>query len=141
MSPWAHGPLGPERKNNFCWRELKSPWAFSLAATNLAWPGPTRALRSLEKADEAEVRALFNSIEPNSYDALIITALGRAVHGSFLSLDVEKARELFEGKFLTLREAAEAYLSIFISIFYNFYKNPKTSIFDHFPAFKNPRPL
>jgi len=54
--------------------------------------------RVLDNTDESQVRSFFDSIEPGQFDALIVTALGRAVHGPFLNLDVAQARELFEGK-------------------------------------------
>ena len=44
--------------------------------------------QQLDNTDEVAVRAFFESLEPGYYDTLIVTALGRAVHGPFLSLDV-----------------------------------------------------
>ena len=52
----------------------------------------------LDNTDEAAVAAYFASLEECSVDALIVTALGRAVHGPFLSLDTAQVKELFEGK-------------------------------------------
>jgi len=54
--------------------------------------------RQLDNTSEPQVKAFFESLAPDKYSALIVTALGRAVHGPFLGLEVEKARELFEGK-------------------------------------------
>lgn len=65
--------------------------------------GPKGAVRThvLDNTDEQEVKAMFQDdeiVERGVYDALIVSALGRAPHGSFLELDVAKARECMEGK-------------------------------------------
>lgn len=52
----------------------------------------------LDNTDEAAVKTFFEQLPDNHYTALVITALDRAVHGSFLSLDTAKAKELFDGK-------------------------------------------
>ena len=55
--------------------------------------------RVLDNTDEAQVRAFFGSLEgERQWDALVVTALGRAPHGPFLELDVARAREAVEGK-------------------------------------------
>eukprot|EP00929_Paragymnodinium_shiwhaense_P009773 TRINITY_DN114093_c0_g1_i1.p1 TRINITY_DN114093_c0_g1~~TRINITY_DN114093_c0_g1_i1.p1 ORF type:complete len:284 (-),score=50.23 TRINITY_DN114093_c0_g1_i1:55-906(-) len=54
--------------------------------------------RTLDNTKEEDVKAVFEALESNVYDVLVITALGRAPHGGFLSLDVTKAREAMEGK-------------------------------------------
>jgi hypothetical protein len=43
-------------------------------------------------------RAFFASIPEGHYDSVIVTALGRAVHGKFLELDTKQVKDLFEGK-------------------------------------------
>lgn len=52
----------------------------------------------LDNTDEEAVRAFFEALPENKYTALVVTALGRAVHGSFLSLETSKVKELFDGK-------------------------------------------
>lgn len=76
----------------------RSPEKLAKAAEFIGGPAGAVETRVLDNTDEDQVRAFFQSIEPNRFDALIVTALGRAVHGPFLELDVAKARELFEGK-------------------------------------------
>eukprot|EP00960_Hanusia_phi_P044920 756910-Hanusia_phi.AAC.2 len=52
----------------------------------------------LDNTDEEAVKKFFEELPPSSFDTLVITALGRAAHGSFLQLDTAKAREVMEGK-------------------------------------------
>lgn len=68
------------------------------AAEFIGGPPGAVATRVLDNTDEAQVRTFFESIEADHFNALIVTALGRAVHGPFLSLDTAQARDLFEGK-------------------------------------------
>ena len=54
--------------------------------------------QTLDNTNEEQVQAFFNSLEADTFDAIIVTALGRAPHGPFLELDVKRAREAVEGK-------------------------------------------
>ena len=54
--------------------------------------------QSLDNTNEEAVKAFFSGFEAGSIDGIIITALGRAVHGSFLELETASVKELFEGK-------------------------------------------
>ena len=68
------------------------------AADFIGGPPGAVTTRTLDNTDEAAVKSFFESLTPKSYNALIITALGRAVHGPFLDLDLAQAKELLEGK-------------------------------------------
>jgi NAD(P)-dependent dehydrogenase (short-subunit alcohol dehydrogenase family) len=68
------------------------------AALFIGGPPGAVTTRCLDNTNEAAVKAFFESLPTNTYNALIVTALGRAVHGPFLSLDTSQAKELFEGK-------------------------------------------
>ena len=54
--------------------------------------------RTLDNTNEEQVQAFFGSLQSDTFDAIIVTALGRAPHGPFLELDVKRAREAVEGK-------------------------------------------
>lgn len=74
-----------------------------LAAAVAAVGGPAGAVKTrvLDNTDETQVRTFFDDkevVQPNFYDAIIVTALGRAPHGPFLELGLDKAREVMEGK-------------------------------------------
>jgi short-subunit dehydrogenase len=56
------------------------------------------SIRTLDNTDEEQVKEFFGSLETNTWDTLVVTALGRAPHGPFLELDVKRAREAVEGK-------------------------------------------
>jgi hypothetical protein len=56
------------------------------------------SIRTLDNTDEAQVKDFFGSLEADTFDSIVVTALGRARHGPFLELDVERAREAVEGK-------------------------------------------
>lgn len=56
------------------------------------------SVRVVDNTKEEDVKTLFASFPDKSFDTLIVTALGRAVHGRFLDLDVEKVKSLFDGK-------------------------------------------
>ena len=68
------------------------------AAEFIGGPAGAVTIRTLDNTNEAAVKEFFESLPPKGYNALIITALGRAVHGPFLDLDIGQAKELFEGK-------------------------------------------
>ncbi|KAK3283480.1 hypothetical protein CYMTET_8819 [Cymbomonas tetramitiformis] len=53
----------------------------------------------LDNTDEIAVKEFFDSLEAGEYNALVISAADRAVHGSFLSLEVSQVKALFESKF------------------------------------------
>jgi len=74
--------------------------ADKLAAAAAFIGGPPSAVetQTLDNLDEAQVKDFFAKLEPGKYDTLIVSALGRAPHGSFLELDVAQARECMEGK-------------------------------------------
>jgi NAD(P)-dependent dehydrogenase (short-subunit alcohol dehydrogenase family) len=61
-------------------------------------PPGSVATRELDNTDEAQVKGLFECLEAGVWDALVVTALGRAPHGPFLELDVARAKEALEGK-------------------------------------------
>jgi NAD(P)-dependent dehydrogenase (short-subunit alcohol dehydrogenase family) len=77
----------------------RSEEKLAAAAAHIGGPPGACRTRTLDNTDESAVRAFFESITPGEYDALIVTALGRAVHGAFLELEVAHVRDLFEGKF------------------------------------------
>jgi len=56
------------------------------------------SVQCLDNTDEGAVQSLFESLPVGKYNALIVTALGKAVHGGFLSLETAKVKELFDGK-------------------------------------------
>jgi hypothetical protein len=56
------------------------------------------SIRTLDNTNEAQVKDFFGSLEADTFDSIVVTALGRAPHGPFLELDVERAREAVEGK-------------------------------------------
>ena len=51
---------------------------------------------AVDAADEAAVAAFAAGLAPNSYDALVVSAAGRAPHGPVAELDVADARGMME---------------------------------------------
>ena len=58
-------------------------------------------------ADEAAVAAFAAGLAPNSYDALVVSAAGRAPHGPVAELDVADARGMMDSKFWTAWHCAK----------------------------------
>jgi len=79
----------------------RSPQKLAKAAAEIGGPVGAVRTQALDNKDEKKVKEMFQDaeiVEPGLYDALVVTALGRAPHGQFLDLDVAKAREVMEGK-------------------------------------------
>ena len=62
---------------------------------------------AVDAADEASVAAFAAGLAPNSYDALVVSAAGRAPHGPVAELDVADARGMMESKFWTAWHCAK----------------------------------
>jgi NAD(P)-dependent dehydrogenase (short-subunit alcohol dehydrogenase family) len=61
----------------------------------------------VDATDEASVAAFAAGLAPNSYDALVVSAAGRAPHGPVAELDVADARGMMESKFWTAWHCAK----------------------------------
>ena len=57
------------------------------------------ALDVVDASDEASVEAFFSRVAPGEYNALIVSAADRAVHGAFLDLPTSSVREFVDSKF------------------------------------------
>uniref|UniRef100_A0A0G4GT13 Uncharacterized protein n=1 Tax=Chromera velia CCMP2878 TaxID=1169474 RepID=A0A0G4GT13_9ALVE len=55
--------------------------------------------RVLDFTEETAVESFFSGLEEKSVDALVVTALGPAAHGPFLSQPTEDFRRMMENKF------------------------------------------
>jgi len=80
-----------------CSRSLAKLEAAKTRLENEASAGSV-SIKTLDNTDEDQVKEFFDSLECDTYDALLVTALGRAAHGPLLELDVKRARETVEGK-------------------------------------------
>ena len=62
---------------------------------------------AVDAADESAVEAFAAGIAPNKYDALVVSAAGKAPHGPVAELDVADARGMMESKFWTAWHCAK----------------------------------
>ena len=63
----------------------------------LACPDRT-SIAAVDITDERQVQAFADTLQPNHWDGLVITAAGRAAHGPVQTLETQQARELLESK-------------------------------------------
>ena len=63
--------------------------------------------RALDATDEAAVAAFANELDDLEFDALIVSAAGRAPHGPMTELPTEDTRSMMETKFWTAYNAAK----------------------------------
>ena len=62
---------------------------------------------AVDAADEAALEEFAAGIVANTYDALVVSAAGRAPHGAVAKLAVSEARDMFESKFWTAWHSAK----------------------------------
>ena len=63
--------------------------------------------RAVDAADEASVAAFAAGLTSGAYDALVVSAAGRAPHGPVAELDVADARGMMDSKFWTAWHCAK----------------------------------
>jgi NAD(P)-dependent dehydrogenase (short-subunit alcohol dehydrogenase family) len=103
----SRNPVKLDLARAYLMQHAQSITSSSISGESLGGCAPVVETTVVDATDEASVQALADSIAPDTWDALVVTAADKAVHGPILTLPVEDSRRMMNTKFWSAYHCAK----------------------------------